>query len=50
MKWSRAVHHLEELAHACADMAPLPATIFPLHVTQLWAYGEVLTSRDDLDW
>jgi hypothetical protein len=50
MKWSRAVHHLEELAHTCADMAQLPTTIFPLHVTQLWAYGEVLSSRDDLDW
>ena len=50
MKWSRAVHHLEELAHTCADMAGLPTTIFPLHVTQLWAYGDVLTSRDDLDW
>jgi hypothetical protein len=50
MKWSRAVHHLEELASSCADMAELPATIFPLHVTQLWAYGDVLASRDDLDW
>jgi len=50
MKWPRAVHHLEELAHTCADMAQLPTTIFPLHVTQLWTYGEVLTSRDDLDW
>lgn len=27
MKWSRAVHHLEELAHTCADMAQLPTTI-----------------------
>jgi hypothetical protein len=50
MKWSRAVHHLEELANACADMALLPTSVFPLHVTQLWAYGDVLTSRDDLDW
>ena len=50
MKWSRAVHHLEELAHSCADVAQLPTSVFPLHVTQLWAYGEVLASRDDLDW
>jgi len=50
MKWSRAVHHLEELAHSCADMAGRPATIFPLRVTSLWAFGEVLDSQDDLDW
>jgi hypothetical protein len=49
MKWSRAVHHLEELAQACADMAGRPATIFPLRVTQLWTYAGLLTSRDDLD-
>lgn len=50
MKWSRAVHHLEELAHSCADMAGRPATIFPLRVTSLWAFGEVLDTQDDLDW
>jgi hypothetical protein len=49
MKWSRAVHHLEEVAVRCADMATRPATIFPLRVTALWTFGEVLTSRDDLD-
>jgi hypothetical protein len=49
MKWSRALYHLEELANACAHMAGLPADIFPLRVTQLWAYGDVLASRDDLD-
>ena len=49
MKWSRAVHHLEELAQACADMATRPPTIFPLRVTALWAFGEVLANRDDLD-
>jgi len=48
MKWSRAVHHLEGLAHTCAEMATRPATIFPLRVTALWAFGEVLTSQDDL--
>lgn len=50
MKWSRAVHHLEELANGCADMAQRPTTIFPLQVTALWAYSDVLTSQDDLDW
>jgi hypothetical protein len=49
MKWARAVHHLEGLAHICEDMAGRPATIFPLRVTALWTFGEVLTSRDDLD-
>jgi hypothetical protein len=49
MKWSRAVHHLEELADVCADMSGRPATIFPLRVTQLWTYSDVLTSHDDLD-
>ena len=49
MKWSRAVHHLEELARVCADMSGRPASIFPLRVTALWTFGEVLTSRDDLD-
>lgn len=49
MKWSRAVHHLEELADVCADMAGRPATIFPLRVTQLWTYSDVLTCHDDLD-
>lgn len=50
MRWSRAVHHLEELATICADMAGRPATIFPLRVTQLWAFGDVLDSQDDLEW
>ena len=49
MKWSRAVHHLEELASACADMATRPATIFPLRVTALWTFGDVLESQEDLD-
>lgn len=49
MKWSRAVHHLEELADTCAGMSGRPATIFPLRVTQLWVFGDVLTNREDLD-
>jgi hypothetical protein len=31
-------------------MATRPATIFPLRVSALWTFGEVLTSRDDLDY
>ena len=50
MKWTRAVHHLEELAHGCARMAGLPIEMFPLKVTALWAYSDVVTSQDDLDW
>ncbi len=49
MKWTRAVHHLEELAQVCADMSGRPATIFPLRVTSLWTFGAVLTNRDDVD-
>jgi len=49
VKWSRAIHHLEELAGACADMSGRPATIFPLRVTGLWTFGEVLTSQDDIE-
>ena len=49
MRWSRAVHHLEELADVCADMATRPPTIYPLRVTALWTFGEVLAGQDDLD-
>ena len=50
MKWSRAVHHLEELALTCSDMAGRQDTIFALRVTQVWAYGDVLNSNHgDLD-
>jgi hypothetical protein len=48
MKWTRALHHLEQLATACADLATRPATIFPLRVTELWTFGEILDSRDDV--
>jgi hypothetical protein len=49
MKWERAVHHVESLAHGCADMATRPASIFPLRVTQLWATGAVLGAPADLE-
>jgi hypothetical protein len=49
MKWTRAVHHLESLASACAEMATRPASIFPLRVLELWAAGEILEpARPDL--
>ncbi|MGC9669890.1 DUF7711 family protein [Planosporangium sp. 12N6] len=49
MKWTRAVHHVESLARACADMATRPSSIFPIRVTQLWAVGDVLGPPRDLE-
>ncbi len=49
VKWQRAVHHVESLAHACVDMAPGPTSIFPLRVTQLWAVGDVLGPQRELE-
>jgi hypothetical protein len=50
MKWTRAVHHLELMALACADMATRPGSIFPLRVRQLWAAREILEpGRPDLE-
>jgi hypothetical protein len=48
MKWTRAVHHLEALAGECAKM--LPNRINPLRVTRLWAFGQIIEDRADLDW
>jgi hypothetical protein len=49
MKWARAVHHVETLAKACADIATRPSSIFPLRVTQLWAVGDILGPPRDLE-
>ena len=49
MKWARAVHHVDTLAGACADMATRPATIFPLRVTQLWVAGDILGTPTELE-
>jgi hypothetical protein len=49
MKWTRAVHHLEELAGYCVEMAERPTSIVPLRVVQLWAFGEILGEQRDLD-
>jgi hypothetical protein len=42
MKWARAVHHVESLSQACADMADRLPSIFPLRVTELWVVGDIL--------
>jgi hypothetical protein len=47
VKWSRAVHHVEELARTCAAMTGSP--VFRLPVVQLWAVGDVLGTPRDLD-
>lgn len=48
MKWGRAVHQVESLARACAEMA-VPSAIFSLRVTQLWAVGDILGRARDLE-
>ena len=50
VKWTRAVHHLGELAEKCAELADKPRTIFPLRVVQVWAFGDILGAARDLDW
>jgi hypothetical protein len=49
MRWERAVHHVESLAQACADMATRPHAIFPLRVTQMWVTGDILGPPRDLE-
>lgn len=49
MKWTRAIHHLTELADACTRLASAPTSIHPLRVTELWAAGDVLGEPADLD-
>ncbi|WP_285743704.1 hypothetical protein [Lentzea sp. NBRC 105346] len=48
MKWTRAVHHLSELAEKCAELATGPS--YSLSVRQLWAFGNILGPADDLEW
>ncbi|GAA3431342.1 DUF7711 family protein [Kutzneria kofuensis] len=45
MKWSRGVHHLEELARRCDTPSPVPM----LPVVGLWAFGDLLGEPCDLD-
>jgi len=46
VKWSRAVHHVEELARRCDTPSPVPM----LAVTGLWVFGDLLGEPRDLDW
>jgi hypothetical protein len=45
VKWSRGVHHLEELARRCDTPSPVPM----LPVVELWVFGELLGEPRDLD-
>ncbi|MFD0204644.1 MULTISPECIES: DUF7711 family protein [Saccharothrix] len=49
MKWSRAVRHVEELAAKCGELAGLPSSIHPLRAVRLWAVGEILGEKRDLE-
>jgi hypothetical protein len=46
VKWTRAVHHLAELAEKCGE---LPASFFRFQVVELWVFGELLDVPKDLD-
>jgi hypothetical protein len=46
--WSRAVHHLSVLAEACADMGERLSHISDFQVRQLWTFGDVLESQQDI--
>jgi hypothetical protein len=50
VKWSRAVHHLEQLAETCTEMLGRPSDIYRIRVRQLWTFGELLGPVHDLDW
>lgn len=49
MKWSAAVGQVLRLAEHCSVMAGR-ADAGLLRVQELWAYGEILGARRDLDW
>ncbi|WP_189257374.1 DUF7711 family protein [Lentzea flava] len=46
MKWTRAVHHLAELAEKCGE---LPASFFRFQVVELWVFGDLLDVPKDVD-
>ena len=46
MKWTRAAHHLAELAEKCGD---LPASFFRFQVVELWVFGELLDVPRDVE-
>jgi hypothetical protein len=49
VKWARAVHHVESLAQACADLAGAETVIQPLRVRELWAAEAIIGPARDLD-
>jgi hypothetical protein len=49
VNWARAVHHVEAAAVECQRLHELPTTSVPVQVTQLWAIGDVLGPRRDLE-
>lgn len=49
MKWSRAVHHLGQLAETCTEMAAARSDIYRIRVRQLWTFGEMLAAEHDLE-
>ena len=50
MKWTRAVHHLRELAEKCAALESEMRSFYRFRVVQLWAVGDILGVARDLDW
>jgi hypothetical protein len=48
VKWTRAVHHLTDLAAKCAELAGQTA-IYRLRVVELWAVGDILGPAHDID-
>ncbi|WP_258948158.1 DUF7711 family protein [Lentzea californiensis] len=46
MKWTRAVHHLAELAAKCGE---LPTSFFRFQVVEVWVFGELLDVPRDVD-
>jgi hypothetical protein len=49
VKWTRAVHHLRELAEKCAELDGQPRSFYRFRVVALWAVGEILGAARDLD-
>jgi hypothetical protein len=49
VKWSRAVHHLEQLAETCTEMLGRPPEIYRIRVRQLWTFGEMLAPEHDVE-
>ncbi|MEU6150047.1 hypothetical protein ABZ816_08635 [Actinosynnema sp. NPDC047251] len=49
VKWTRAVHHLRDLAEKCAELEDRPNPIHRLRVVALWAVGDILDRARDID-